>query len=120
MSAFVVCLVVVFLAGAALVFDGGRFTAARADAADLAENAARAGAQQLDRLREGELSLDPARAVAAAQAFLASSGAAGAVTADTRTVTVTVSRSVSPVLLGLFGVGSRGISVTRSASPFDR
>jgi len=119
-SAFVVSLFVVFVACAALVVDGGRFVGARSDAADIAENAARAGAQELRQLRAGAFVIDPPRAVARAQAFLASQGMVGAVSADSRRVTVTVTSAVSPVMLGLFGVGARSFSVTRSASAHDR
>ncbi len=119
-SAFVVALVVVFVAVAALVVDGGRFVAARSNAADTAENAARAGAQELRRLRDGAFELDPARAVARAEQFLAAQGVGGTATADTRHVTVTVTTSVAPVMLGLFGVGPRSVVVTRTATPTDR
>jgi Flp pilus assembly protein TadG len=119
-SAFVAGLVIVFIACAALVVDGGRFVAARSNAADAAENAARAGAQEVRRLREGILEVDPDRAAARARAFLTESGFTGTASADTLRVTVTVTGSVAPVLLGVFGVSTRVISVTRSATPFDR
>lgn len=119
-SAFAAGLVIVFIACAALVVDGGRFVAARSNAADAAENAARAGAQEVRRLREGILEVDPDRAAARAEAFLVESGFIGTASADTSRVTVTVTGSVAPVLLGAFGVGARAISVTRSATPFDR
>lgn len=119
-SAFVVCLFVVFAACAALVVDGGRFVGARSNAADAAENAARAGAQEVRQLRSGSFVLDPGRAVARANAFLASEGLSGSATADAQRVTVTVTTSVSPSMLGLFGVSARSFSVTRSATPLDR
>jgi len=119
-SAFVVCLFVVFTACAALVVDGGRFVAARSNAADSAENAARAGAQEVHQLRSGSFVLDPARAIARANAFLATEGLRGSTTADSQRVTVTVITSVSASMLGLFGVSARSISVTRSATPLDR
>jgi len=119
-SAFVACVFVVFVACAALVVDGGRFVAARSNAADVAENAARAGAQELRELRAGSVAVDSARAVARAQAFLAIQGMSGSASADSTHVTVTVSTSVSPGMLGLFGVETRVVTVTRSATPFDR
>lgn len=119
-SAFVVSLVVVFVAVAALVVDGGRFVAARSNAADVAENAARAGAQELRRLRDGTFELDPDRAAESARSSLAAQGLSGTATADTRRVTVTVTTSVAPVMLGLFGVRPRTIVVVRSATPIDR
>lgn len=119
-SAFVVSLFVVFVACAALVVDGGRFVGARSNAADVAENAARAGAQELREIRAGAYVIDPPRAVARARAFLSSEGLTGAVTADSQRVTVSVTSSVSPAMLGLFGVGARSFTVTRSATAQDR
>jgi hypothetical protein len=119
-SAFVVSLFAVFVVAAALVVDGGRFVAARTNAADAAENAARAGAQHVRQLRDGRFVLDPSKASSAARAFLAGEGVSGSVAVNDRTVTVTVRASVAPAMLGLVGVGSRSITVTRRATALDR
>ena len=87
----VVALGLVMVAG--LAYDGGQIIAAQATARDLASNAARAGAQEIDltELRAtGAASLDPDRAVAAAEAYLALTGHSGRVTVNGAEVTVAV------------------------------
>lgn len=77
---------------------------ARADA--IAEEAARAAGQALDprALHSGDIALDPARAVEAAQAYLAAAGTDGTVTvAGPRRVRVHVRITRPTVLLGLVG-----------------
>jgi hypothetical protein len=118
-SAAVVVLTMVFIVCSGLVLDGGRLVAARSSAASDALDAARAGSQSLHRLREGLLEIEPALAVARARAHLDRIGAGGEVRADARRVVVTVSTSVDPLILGIFGVGRRVVRVTRSAEPFD-
>jgi hypothetical protein len=114
-SAFVVALTLACLLSAGLVLDGGRIVAARLEAADVAGNAARAGAQQVIGLRAGEPRLDPARARSAAQAVLAAAGVAGTVTVDGRSVTVTARITESMLLLQLVGIGSRTVDATTTA-----
>ena len=118
-SALVVCLVVVFVACAGLVLDGGRLVGARSRAAGTALAAARAGVQEVQRLREGLLVLDVPAAERRARSFLETVGAVGTVTATETTVTVTVTIAVTPLLLGAIGVGGRTVRVTRTASPVD-
>ena len=97
--------VVLVLAG--LLVDGGLAIHARQRAADMAEQSARAGADQIDTdaLRAtGEPRLDPARARAAACDLLASYGdqvSASRCEADEREVAVTVRITVRPQLLGI-------------------
>ena len=116
-SGFVVVLSMTFVACAGLAFDGGRMIAARAEATDAAENAARAGAQQVTSLRSGDPSIDKSSAVFAANRFLESIGVSGSATADEKSVTVTTNIKVPMVLLGVFGVRDKSISVVRSAQP---
>lgn len=105
-------LAVVFLAllmAAGLVVDGGRKVAALREASHLADNAARAGAQAVDlgMLRSsGTLILEPDRAAALSEQYLAVAGHTGHVSVDGDTVTVTVTLTVDPTLLptGLFTV----------------
>src|SRR5690348_17462140 len=95
-TAFVILLVLAALLVAGLVLDGGLALSAKAQALDTAQEAARAGAQQLDLTlyrTQGIAQLDPARAAAAAQAWLKSAGIDGQATATTTTVTVTVTRT---------------------------
>lgn len=110
--------VVALLAGA--VLDGGNAMAARVQALDIAQQAARAGANQLDlgALRnEGLVRLDPGAAQAAAAAFLRQAGATGTATATPAQVTVTVTRSQPTMLLQAIGVNSIGMTATASAVP---
>lgn len=89
----VVALALVMVAG--MAYDGGQIVRAQSEARDLAANAARAGAQELDvaSVRStGRATLDPARATAAAERYLVDAGHAGIgsveVSADTVTVRV--------------------------------
>jgi Flp pilus assembly protein TadG len=114
-TAFVAVLAITFIACAGLAVDGGRLVAARVQLADHAENAARAGVQEVTSLRSGEPDIDVGRARSTAVAYLRSHGISGEVLVTTEIVTVTVRRVVPMSLLGLFGAGSRMISAERSA-----
>lgn len=114
--------IVLMLAG--LLVDGGLAIHARQRAADLAEQAARAGANQIDTdaLRAtGEPVLDPGRARAAACDMLGAAGtqvAASQCDADQQQVTVTVEITVRPQILGIIpGLGSFTLSATETAHP---
>ena len=119
-TAVVVSMTIALIACAGLAFDGGRLLGARLDAADHAENAARAGAQHVTAIREGRWRLDGPAARDAALGYLSSAGVSGdvAVVGDEVTVTVTVHRRMA--LLGVVGVGDRTVSATRTARPVDR
>lgn len=96
-SVLVAVLAIAFLMVAGLALDGGRKLGALSEARDLADNAARAGAQAVDTdayQLTGTPALDPADAEQAALAYLAASGHTGTITVDGTTVTVTVSLSV--------------------------
>ena len=96
-SVLVAVLAIAFLMVAGLALDGGRKLGALSEARDLADNAARAGAQAVDTHAyqlTGTPALDPADAEQAALAYLAASGHTGTITVDGSTVTVTVSLSV--------------------------
>lgn len=116
-TGFVVVIATLFLALAGLAVDGARIVAAKMTAADHAENAARAGAQEVDALRDGGFALDPAGAVNAASAYLASVGASGDVFVTAGRVTVTVTVVVDTTLLRVAGVSSKRVSATRSSDP---
>jgi Flp pilus assembly protein TadG len=119
-TAFVVGVTFALVMCGGLVYDGGRLIEARTEAGDLAENAARAGAQELTSLRAGTWKIDPAKATSRASQYLAEHGAAGSVAASDVSVAVTVRRTTDMTLLGLVGVGSKTVSVTRTAQPVDR
>lgn len=103
-TAFAVIAVIGLLMAAGLVLDGGRLLAARRDAIDVGRGAARAGAQAVIPAvpgTGGTAQVDPARAQALAQAYLARAGYQGDVTVTGDTVTVTVHTRVSMVVLPL-------------------
>lgn len=114
-TAFVVGLTLACLLAAGLALDGGRIVAARLQVSDVAANAARAGAQQVVGLRSGDLSLDPARAEAAARRVLDAARATGSVEVSGRSITVTASLTQAMLLLRLAGVSSRTVSATATA-----
>jgi Flp pilus assembly protein TadG len=114
--------VVLLLAG--LLVDGGLAIHARQRAADMAEQAARAGADQIDtdELREtGRPVIDPGRARAAACDLLASYGdqvTSSQCDADEQEVAVTVQISVRPQLLGIIpGFGEFHLTSSATARP---
>lgn len=117
-TAFAVAMVLTLLLCAGLVIDGGRILAARRQAGDVALGAARAGAQEIsvEPLREtGRLNLDPARARAAAEAFLAQAERHGTVAVAGDAITVRVEVRTSMVILGVAGVSDRTVSRTEIA-----
>ena len=110
-SVFVLGMVVVLMAVAGLVVDGGRAVNARAAAMDAAEQAARCAANQLDpgALHDGVMRIDPAAAEAAATDYLLAQGypqAGITVAADEHQVTVAVRDTETTTLLSLAGIAS--------------
>lgn len=104
-------LAVAMLSMAGLVVDGGAALAARGQAADVAQQAARAGADALapDSLRRSGpqgLVVDPAAAVAAADRVLAAGQVVGQVRVAGDTVTVTAQLSRPTAMLSAVGVDS--------------
>ena len=116
-SAFVVVMTLIVIVCAGLAVDGARIIGTKVGAADHAENAARIAAQELASVHGGELALDPARAEAAGEAYLAAHGLQGSVSATTERVVVTVSQTVSMTLLHLVGISSKTVTATRSSAP---
>ena len=112
----VVSVIVVLLAGAmfavaGLVWDGGRAITARQHAADLAEQAARAGANDLDvnAVRaSGSDVIDAPRAIADACRYVqvAAPGSGCSASATGSGVTVHVTTHTPTVLLGIVGLSS--------------
>lgn len=117
-TAFVTIFVVALLFVIGLVLDGGYVLAAKREAGNVAAQAARAGAQQLDvdRLRSEDVDvLDVAAAEAAAEAFLARVGHRGEVVADEERVTVTVEVDRRMLILGIGGLDEVTVSATGEA-----
>lgn len=111
--------VTVLLMAAALV-GGGVVFAARAHGYDVAQQAARAGAEQLDLAAyrtTGALRLDPTAAATAARQYLTAAHATGTVTVTAARVTVTAtSRQATPMLASL-ARPSITVTATATASP---
>ena len=107
-SAFVVAVVLALFVMGGLVIDGGYALAARRRAIDEANEAARAGAQAVDLAQyraTGVLTLEPAAAVAAAQAYLHATGHVGTVAVAGDRVQVQVSITQPTALLQIVGIG---------------
>ncbi|MQY07341.1 TadE/TadG family type IV pilus assembly protein [Actinomadura macrotermitis] len=124
MALYVVLFTPTVLMLAGLLVDGGLAIHARQRAADMAEQAARAGANQIDtdRLREtGKPILDPARARAAACALLDDYDdkiTASRCDATDQAVDVQVELTVKPQILGIIpGLGSFTMKGSATAAP---
>lgn len=118
-TAFAVLMIIALLAVAGLVLDAGLALTEKVRALDIAQAAARAGAQELDLYQyrtRNVAELDPPRAASAARAWLASAGATGEATATATTVTVTVHRTSHTQLLQIVGVHQLDVSATATAT----
>ena len=116
-TAFVVIFISALLLLAGLVIDGGLTLAAKVQAIDEAQAAARAGAQAIDLplfRSSGQVVLDPAAATQAAEAYLAKTGHTGTVAVNGDDVVVTVSISQPMQILSVAGLGH--LTVTGSGS----
>jgi len=117
---FLAPLVLAILAVAGLVYDGGAKLTAGRRADSLAQEAARAGAEQIDTAGQRGTApsvrhLDPALAARAAQTYLAQAGETGsAVVTGPDTIAVTVTITQPTALLSLVGI--RRTSVTGHAA----
>jgi Flp pilus assembly protein TadG len=120
-TAFMVVIVTALVGVAGLVIDGGYGLAARQEAANVAEQAARVGADQIavDSLRTGPVRLDQLAARAAVGQYLAALGHAGTVTTDRTTVTVTVTVTRPTAILGIVGVHALTVTANASARSLD-
>jgi len=122
-TVFVVGFAIVLFACAGLAIDGGRAINARDRVNDVAEQAARAGAGQLDdaslRAVDGSIVLDQGAAEAEARRFVNQSNPEYTVlpTAGTGSVTVRVEWTYPTVILGIVGINSIPVSGTATAGP---
>jgi len=102
-----------------LVCDGGRALTARMRAINTAQEAARSAAQAVDLAvyrRTGQLTLDPARAAAAARGYLAGTGDTPvSVTVVADRVTVTVGHAEDTQILRLAGLSRIQVTGTATA-----
>ena len=113
-------LIVVVLVLAGAMLEGGNAMSGRGHATDIAQQAARAGADKLDlaALRDnGVVRIDPAAAEAAASAFLAQVGETGTVTATPAQVSVTVTVTRPGILVPILGIETLTVRATATAAP---
>ena len=118
-TAFVVIFTLALLVMTGLVLDGGLALAAKVQAIDDAQAAARAGAQAIDiplYRATGQVTLDPGEAVADAHRYLTASGHTGTVAVTGDQVTVTVSVTQPTQILSIVGVDQLTVSGTGSAT----
>lgn len=118
-TAFVAVVASALVLVAGMAYDGGQVIVAHNAARDDAARAARAGAQQIDidHLRStGEPRLDSSAAEAAARTYLRRVGASGTVTVSDASITVTVRRTQSMLILP---GGDRTIVVRQTATAVD-
>ena len=100
-----------------LVVDGGAALTARQTAEVEAEQAARAGAGavSVDALRSGYVRIDPAAAVAAAEAFTVAAGHPGSASVAGDVVTVRITYQVPTDILGIIGIDRLRVSAVAAA-----
>ncbi len=106
-----------FVALMALVGGGGELINERVEAKRAAEQAARAGADELSAsaVRSGSDQVDAGEAIARANSVLHEAGWSGSVNVQGSRVVVAVDDSRSPQFLSLIGVGAIQINETGSA-----
>jgi Flp pilus assembly protein TadG len=105
----------IFLAVLGLVYDGGQVLNERAHAKQVAEQAARAGVDQLGALRNGQDLVDPVAATVRAQQILKQAGWTGTVTVNGNQVTVEVTGEYSTIFLPIVGISHLRIDQIGSA-----
>ncbi len=119
-TAFVVVLFAAFVMFGGLIVDAGGALADKTTAIGIAQEAARAGAQQLDLTtfrQTGTVRLLHDPAIAAARSYLAQAGATGTATVEDNTITVTVTTVHDNQLLGIVGLDTLTVTGTGSAHP---
>jgi Flp pilus assembly protein TadG len=118
-TVFTVIIVVALFVLAGLVFDGGRAMDGRVTALDEAQEAARAGAQQIDLptfRATGTAILNDNAAVTAAENYIAATGDSGTATVTGDIVTVTVTHIEPTEILSMIGIGSFTENATATAT----
>jgi len=111
-------LALIMVIGAAV--DIGHAFLVKRQLASIADDAALSGSQviSLPKLHEGHLQLDPSQAQTEAQRTIAATpSVTGQVNATPERVTVTVTRRVTTILLGLVGLHTLTITAHASAAP---
>jgi Flp pilus assembly protein TadG len=116
LSALTVCIVLSAMTLVGLVFDGGHSVSEYTRLSDIAENAARAGAQEVIGLRAGDLRIDSRNAVAVGKSYLLAHGVHGQVETTKDSVSIEVIGTRRFQILGIIGLGSQRLRIVRSAS----
>lgn len=119
MTGFVVAIIGALFLMAGLVVDGGLALGARVRAINEAQEAARAGAQQLDLeayRRDASVRLDPARARVAALGYVAATPDTATVTVSGDRVTVVVRAVQATQILRMAGLGAISVSGQATAA----
>lgn len=119
-TAYVVVTAVAALLFGGLALDGGFALAAKVRAMGQAQEAARAGAQEIDLIAyraDGTLRLAPNQAITAAHNYLTASHHTGSVSVTGNTVNVTVTINLSTQLLGLAAVDTITVTGRGEAQP---
>jgi hypothetical protein len=116
LSALTVCIVLSAMTLVGLVFDGGSSVSEYTRLSDIAENAARLGAQQVDGLRAGEVRIDSRAAMTAGQSYLQAHGVSGNVETSDDSVSVEVTGNSRFQVLRIIGLNSQRLRVIRTAS----
>lgn len=115
LSAMTVCLTLSAMALVGLVFDGGASINEYMRLSDVAENAARVGAQEIVGIRAGNAHIDNHAATVASKKYLQAYGVMGEVSTTRDTITVEVNGAVKYQILGIIGLSRHRLRVTRSA-----
>ena len=118
-TAFVVVITMALILCAGLVIDGGLTLAAKVQATDEAQAAARAGAEAINLATyrsTGTVVLDPTLATDAAEHYLASTGDLGQVDVMGDVVTVTVEKTQPTQILGVVGLHATTVSASAHAT----
>jgi Flp pilus assembly protein TadG len=116
LSALTVCIVLSAMTLVGLVFDGGSSVSEYTRLSDIAENAARLGAQQVTGLRAGEPRIDRRAAISACDTYLRAHGVVGGIETSNDSVSVEVVGSRRFQILGIIGLHSQRLRIVRTAS----
>ena len=115
LSAMSVCLVLSVMALVGLVFDGGASVNEYMRLSDIAENAARMGAQEIIGIRAGDAHIDSRNAAIASKNYLRSYGVSGSVSITRESVMVEIEGDVAFQILNIIGLSGRHLRVVRTA-----
>lgn len=118
-SAMVVCLVSTFVLLTGLAFDGGRVINSYVRLSDIAENAARIGAQNIVGIRAGHPHVDPLRATTSMDEFLSAFSLSGEYSFTGTTVSVEVAERLPMTVLKAIGIRNRRVHVMRIVTVVD-